>query len=164
MKDSIQPLRLYQTTVAPDWIDYNGHMSEAYYVLVFGHATDAFYDLIGMDDAFRRTTRTSAYSVEAHVNYLLEATESQVLDIETLVLGCDPKRLVLFHTMRRGSAGPVLATTEVMALNVDKVSLKAAPFHPKPAARIAAFAADHARLARPENAGRHIAILSGPSG
>ena len=164
MNDSIQPLRLYQTTVSPDWIDYNGHMSEAYYVLVFGHATDAFNDLIGMDDAFRRTTRTSAYSVEAHVNYLLEATESQVLDIETLVLGCDPKRLVLFHTMRRGSAGPVLATTEVMALNVDKVSLKAAPFQPEPAARIAALAADHARLARPENAGRHIAILSGPSG
>jgi len=164
MNDSIQPLRLYQTTVSPDWIDYNGHMSEAYYVLVFGHATDAFYDLIGMDDAFRRTTRTSVYTVEAHVNYLLEATEGQVLDIETLVLGRDPKRVVLFHTMRWGNAGPVLATTEVMALNVDKVSLKAAPFHPKTAARIAAFAADHARLARPENAGRRIAILSGPSG
>ena len=27
--------------VRPEWIDYNGHLSEAYYVLVFGHATDA---------------------------------------------------------------------------------------------------------------------------
>jgi acyl-CoA thioester hydrolase len=159
MNDSIQPLRLYQTTVTAGWIDYNGHMSEAYYVLVFGHATDAFYDLIGIDDAFRRTTRTSVYTVEAHVNYRLEATKGQTLDIETLVLGCDPKRLVLFHTMRRGRAGPVLATTEVMALNVDKVSLKAALFHPEPAARIAALAADHTRLARPENAGRRIALV-----
>ncbi len=164
MNDSIQPLRLYQTTVSPDWIDYNGHMSEAYYVLVFGHATDAFYDLIGMDDVFRRATRTSVYTVEAHINYLLEATVGQALEIETLVLGCDPKRLALFHTMRRGRAGPVLATTEVMALNVDKVRLKTAPFQPEPAARIAALAADHAQLARPENAGRRIATLSGRSG
>jgi len=66
MNDSLQPLRLYRTTVSPDWIDYNGHMSEAYYALVFGSATDAFYDLIGMDDAFRRATFTSVYTVEAH--------------------------------------------------------------------------------------------------
>jgi acyl-CoA thioesterase FadM len=30
--------------VRPEWVDYNGHMSEAYYVLIFGDATDAFYD------------------------------------------------------------------------------------------------------------------------
>ncbi len=58
-------------------------MSEAYYVLVFGFATDAFYDLIGMDDAFRCATRTSVYTVEAHVRYLREATEGQALDIES---------------------------------------------------------------------------------
>jgi acyl-CoA thioester hydrolase len=157
--DSLQPLRLYRTTVSPDWIDYNGHMSEAYYVLVFGFATDAFYDLIGMDDAFRRATRTSVYTVEAHVCYLREATVGQALDIETLVLGHDAKRLALFHAMRQGPDGPMLATTELMVLNVNKLTLKTAPFQPAPMARIAEIAATHAGLPRPENAGRRIASL-----
>ena len=34
--------------VRPEWIDYNGHLSEAYYVLVFGHATDAVMARLGM--------------------------------------------------------------------------------------------------------------------
>ncbi len=154
-----RPLRLHHATVIADWIDYNGHMSEPYYVLVFGDATDAFYDHIGMGDAFRRATRTSVYTVEAHINYLKESTLGEPLAVETLVLGHDEKRLALFHTMRRGEDGPVLATTELMVLNVDKTDLRTTPFHPAPAARIAAIAAEHAELPRPANAGRRIADL-----
>jgi acyl-CoA thioester hydrolase len=155
------PLRLYQAKVIPEWIDYNGHMSEPYYVLVFGNTTDAFYDHIGMDEAFRQSHRVSVYTVEAHINYLMESSLDEPLDVETQVLGHDAKRLVLFHTMRRGEAGPVLATTELMVLHVDKTNLKTTPFHPGPAARIAAIAADHAGLPLPGNAGRKIAIPQG---
>ena len=41
------PLCLHRATVKPDWLDYNGHMNEAYYVLVFSNATDAFMDYAG---------------------------------------------------------------------------------------------------------------------
>ena len=34
-------LSTWDEAVRPEWIDYNGHLSEAYYVLVLGHATDA---------------------------------------------------------------------------------------------------------------------------
>ena len=30
----------WQEPVQPAWIDYNGHLSEAYYVLLFGFALD----------------------------------------------------------------------------------------------------------------------------
>src|SRR5699024_6511063 len=36
------------TPVREDWIDYNGHLSEAYYVLVFGFATDTAMDALGL--------------------------------------------------------------------------------------------------------------------
>jgi acyl-CoA thioester hydrolase len=155
------PLRLYQAKVIPEWIDYNGHMSEPYYVLVFGYTTDAFYDHIGMTEEFRQETKTSVYTVEAHINYLSESSVGERLDIETQLLGHDAKRLVLFHTMRRGEGGPVLATTELMVLHVDKANLKTSPFHPGPAGRIAAIAAEHALLPLPKNAGRKIAIPHG---
>jgi acyl-CoA thioesterase FadM len=38
------PLQLHHTSVLPDWVDYNGHMNDTYYVLVFSQATDAFMD------------------------------------------------------------------------------------------------------------------------
>jgi len=38
-------------TIHPDWIDYNGHLNMAYYVLIFDHATDVFHDTLGLDKA-----------------------------------------------------------------------------------------------------------------
>ncbi len=48
-KDSL--LRLHHDRVRPEWLDYNGHMNETFYLLVFSQATDAFMDHIAMDDA-----------------------------------------------------------------------------------------------------------------
>lgn len=63
-----RPPVLLRQRLCPEWIDYNGHLSEAYYVLIFGFATDAFLDAIGMTDAYRRSTETSVYTLEAHVS------------------------------------------------------------------------------------------------
>ena len=43
------PLRLHETTVCQDWVDYNGHMSESAYLLVFGDSSDAFFRFFGVD-------------------------------------------------------------------------------------------------------------------
>ena len=45
-----QPLELYQAQVRPDWIDYNGHMSESFYLYAFGDASDALFQYIGIDN------------------------------------------------------------------------------------------------------------------
>jgi acyl-CoA thioester hydrolase len=150
------PLALHRATVLPEWVDYNGHLTEACYVLVFGHATDAFLDHIGMDDATRRATDTSVYTLEAHINYLAEARRGEELAIATQLLAHDGKRLHLYHAMQRVADGALLATTELMLLHVDKSGPRAAPFGPAIAARIAAVAAGHADLAKPRNVGRVI--------
>jgi acyl-CoA thioesterase FadM len=146
-----EPLWLHRAVVRPDWVDYNNHMSEAYYVLIFGDATDAFYDFTGMDDAFRRREKISVYTLEAHIRYLLEAHEGQALRIGTLVLSHDAKRLRLHHTML-DDAGRVLAVTEISAMHVDTTGPAACPFRDGPLARIAAVAAAQAGLAAPEPA------------
>ena len=46
--DITAPLSLHTGQVLPDWIDYNGHMNLAYYMLAFDHATDAFFDFVGL--------------------------------------------------------------------------------------------------------------------
>ena len=43
--------------VPPEWIDYNGHMMDAYYFLAFTEATEAFLDHVGLGAAYRATDR-----------------------------------------------------------------------------------------------------------
>jgi acyl-CoA thioester hydrolase len=131
---------LHEATVRPEWVDYNHHMNEAYYVLVFGDATDAFYDHVGFDDAFRRREHVSLYTVEAHIRYLAEAHEGEALRIGTRLLAYDEKRLRLHHTMVRRDDAETLAIIELQALHVDKRVVRSSEFHPEIAARIAAVA------------------------
>ena len=47
------PLKLHKGLIVPEWIDYNGHMNVAYYVLVFDRATDDFFDFMGLTAEYR---------------------------------------------------------------------------------------------------------------
>jgi acyl-CoA thioesterase FadM len=138
-------LWLHQAEVRPEWVDYNGHMSEAYYVLIFGEATDAFYDHVGLNDAFRRQEHISVYTLEAHIRYLVEAHAGQHLRIATHVVWHDAKRLRLHHSMV-DQAGRTLAVTELAALHVDTTGPRGCPFRAGPLARIAEIAAAHRGL------------------
>ena len=64
-----QPLDIYRAPVEAAWIDYNGHMNVAYYVLMFDRATDALLDRLGLGAAYRRRTDHSLFVLESHVTY-----------------------------------------------------------------------------------------------
>ena len=108
----------YDTPVREEWIDYNGHLSEAYYVLVFGFATDrAMYEL-GLGAAYRQETGCSLYTVEAHVRYLQEAGLGAHLHVRTRIVGAAEKKLHLAHEMTVGD--DLIATEEVLGIHVDQ--------------------------------------------
>ncbi len=77
------PLELHHETVRPEWIDYNGHMNVAYYVLAFDLATDSFFDFLGLDEAYRETSGNSTFAVEAHITYQRELAEGDPLRFAT---------------------------------------------------------------------------------
>ena len=59
----------------PEWVDYNGHMNVAYYVLIFDHATDATLDRLDVGEAYRRRAGCSVFVGEMHVIYRQELLE-----------------------------------------------------------------------------------------
>src|SRR5262249_24189769 len=59
---------LFETQVRPDWIDYNGHMTDSRYLQVFGDATDALFRYAGIDSEYRKSRR-AMYTVESHVSH-----------------------------------------------------------------------------------------------
>lgn len=110
--------QLYRTDVLPEWVDYNGHMSEAFYVLVFGFTTDALLDRIGLDEEGREGENASLYTVEAHVSYIQEVAEGEPLLVGTRILDLDAKRIHAFHAMWHAKSSELLATEELMLLHV----------------------------------------------
>lgn len=149
-------LTLYRDHARTQWIDYNGHMSEAYYVLVFGFATDALLDHIGLDQAERTRSRSSVYTVEAHIHYLSEIGEGTPLQVRSRLLALDPKRARLFHALHHGDDGTLLATEELMLLHVDTGGPRTAPFAPSVYGRLERLLAAQKAEPWPPQAGRAI--------
>jgi acyl-CoA thioesterase FadM len=150
---------LYTTPVRPEWVDYNGHMSEAFYVLVFGYTTDALLDRIGLDEAGRQRQQASIFTVEAHVCYLQEAAEGETLLCGTRILDMDSKRVHAFHGMWHADTGQLLATEELMLLHVcTHPETKTAPMSEDVYKALAEMHQGQAGLNRPKQAGRSIGI------
>lgn len=121
-------LPLFRRRVQDDWIDYNGHLSEAYYVLVFGFATDALMAAAGLGPVYRERSGCSLYTVEAHVRYLHEVARDTELTVRTTVLGVDGKKLRLLHEMFAGEpVGDPVATEELFTLHIDRSAGRATP-------------------------------------
>ncbi len=151
------PLDLYSTVVEPDWVDYNGHMTEWAFLTAFGWASDALFRHIGIDEAYRAGGH-SYYTVETHISHLREASVGEPLRVTTQVLGSDAKRLHIFHTMYRD--GEPLCTGEQMLVHVDTGAGRSAPLLAGPAAAVAAIAEVHASMPKPPQAGRRMGIVT----
>ena len=162
MSEAIGPLQTWQGTVLPAWVDYNGHLNDAYYLVAFSLATDGLMAKIGLDAAGRAATGHTIYTLEVHLNYVLEVGVDVAIEVRTQILGVDAKRIHLFHTLHRQDDGALLATNEQMMSNVDNsdhaTGPKTAPFAASVAALLLPLAQAHAQLPRPANAGRSIAL------
>jgi acyl-CoA thioester hydrolase len=78
--------------VEHEWVDYNGHLNMAYYILIFDHATDAFHDGLGLDKAYRLSAGGSTFAVETHTTYLAEVHEGDEVYVTTQLLDFDVPR------------------------------------------------------------------------
>jgi carnitine 3-dehydrogenase len=145
----------FDTVVRPEWVDYNGHMSDFIYVHVFGAAMDALYRNVGVDEAYRKKGRMF-YTVESHVKHLGEAKVSEPLYVTTQVLALDDKRLHVIHRLYRGRDDVMIATGEQMHLHVDTAAAKAVSMEPALRAKLESLRQAHAALPVPEQAGKPV--------
>jgi acyl-CoA thioester hydrolase len=137
----------WREPVQDAWIDYNGHLSEAYYVLVLGHATDAVMDAVGLGPQYRSANDASLYTVEAHIRYLDEISAGAELEVRSSIIGVAPKLLWLWHELWADDR--LRATEEILGVHVSGGS--SSPLPDDVAARARA-----ACVAPPPEAGRRI--------
>ncbi|WP_322102939.1 thioesterase family protein [Paraburkholderia sp. J41] len=154
---------VYRDTVRGEWVDYNGHLRDAFYMLIYSFATDALLDAIGLNAAAREARGRSMYTLEAHVNYRREVKAGARLRVEMRVIEHDAKRIRVYLEMfaeggAQESAAPVSASEQLL-LHVDRAGPRAAPFDADVLARVAALdAASAAQGFVPRYAARAIAL------
>ena len=146
-------LILWRGRVLPEWIDYNGHMTESRYLQCFAEASDALLRRIGVDGAYV-AKGCSYYTVETHIMHRAEARLDTPIEVETQILDGSGKRLHVFHALKRSADGHLLASAEQMLIHVDRKG-SVEPQEPLRGA-VDRIAAAHAKLPRPTAVGRHV--------
>ncbi|WP_321882394.1 thioesterase family protein [Paraburkholderia bannensis] len=144
---------VYRDRVRAQWVDYNGHLRDAFYMLIYSQATDLLLDAIGLDHARREARARSMYTLEAHVNYLREVKEGTPLRVDVWVLEHDAKRVRVYLEMfaEDGAEGgadaekPVSASEQLL-LHVDRSGPRAVPFDADVLARVAALGEESAGM------------------
>jgi acyl-CoA thioester hydrolase len=142
--------------VLPEWIDANGHMNLAYYVVLFDQATDLLYDALGVGQAYRDVTGNSTFTAETHTLYEREVRVGERVQVTAHLLGADAKRLHYFHEMFHAEGGHRVAAQELIALHIDMSIRRVAPFPADRYAVIQAAVRDCAGRPMPAGIGRRI--------
>jgi acyl-CoA thioester hydrolase len=145
MPTALPPHRAH---ILPEWIDYNGHLRDAYYGVILSSAIDGVMDHLGMDAAYRARTCCTLYTLEMHLHFLHEVKADDVLAVDTLILDADGKRIHAGCRFTRRAGTPAagasdeatatVATGEAMLLHVHQGERPAsAPFPPEVAGALA---------------------------
>ena len=147
-----------RSAVLPEWIDYNGHMNVAYYLLAFDEALDVLFDRIGLTQPYRRRYGVSTFALEVHLCYLREVNLEDPLRFEVQMLDLDEKRFHLLILMFDDGADELCATAEWISAHMDMTTRRMAPFRADIMAPLEEILAAHEGMAWPDQAGRRIGI------
>jgi acyl-CoA thioester hydrolase len=134
------------------WADAYGHLNEAYYLLPLSNATWAMQDHFGIGTEYFDETGCALYTVETHLRYLNEVRAPATMEVETLMLGSDAKKIWFAHQLRVD--GGLCATAEFMTLHYDTREGRTAEI--PQSVRAALKAAEVAEL--PDWTGRRISL------
>ncbi|MEM9682746.1 MAG: thioesterase family protein [Pseudomonadota bacterium] len=148
------PLELHTGTVLPEWIDYNGHMNVAYYVLAFDYATDAFLDYLGLDHAYKAKVNVTTFVADMNVTYVQEVFEGDPMRFTTQLLEFDDKKFRYFHCMYHAEKGYLAATNELLSLHIDLTTRRVGAMADPILEKLQAVYDVHSAAEAPAGAGR----------
>ena len=109
--------RFHSEPLQDSWLDLYGHLNEAYYLLPFTNTTWIMQDHFGIGGEYFDATGCAIYTVETHLRYLNDVRAPATMDIETIMLGSDAKKIWFAHKMLVNDE--LCATGEFMTLHYN---------------------------------------------
>ena len=144
--------------VLPEWIDINGHMNVAYYLLAFDHGVDSLWAQFGITQEYIERTACSTFAAECHVTYQSELKEAEPFIITSQILAYDEKRIHQFQRMYHAEENYLAATAEWMNLHVDLSNRRVRPWPDSVLTALQEFTDDQGVLPMPDEAGKKMKV------
>ncbi|MBV6633516.1 MAG: thioesterase family protein [Alphaproteobacteria bacterium] len=113
--------------ILDEWLDYNGHLNVAYYLMAFDQATDQVFDHLGVGERYVKEDQHSLFAVEQHLIYDREMRGGAPFKIGTSLVDYDGKRLHLLMVMTNDAEGYQAASAEMLFVHVNMQTRRSAP-------------------------------------
>lgn len=141
------------------WVDYNGHLNQAYYSVLFDRAIDHTLIPAGLGPDYVTKRQSSYMTVESHLCFVRELMVTDSVRVAARVLDVDDKRLHMFCEMQHATDGWLACTSEWMFLHIDMRQRRTAPWPADVRENLEALKRAALALPIPERAGRRIGIV-----
>lgn len=147
-----------ETAIKQEWIDYNGHMNMAYYVLLFDQALTNFLESLDLGLHYVRDSGKSLFALENHVTYQHELKQDDPVCVHFQLLDVDSKFIHYFMRLFHKDTPTVSATMEQISLHVNMDTRMPARFQKEKYEELLKILEDHDKYKKPREMGRSIAI------
>lgn len=144
--------------VRKEWIDYNGHMNVAFYVLAFDLALDVVYERMGIGEPYVRSQNKTTFSLEGHTHWLREMQLGDPMHFTVRLLDFDAKRLHFYMEMFHAEKRYLAATYEMLTMHINLDRRRSEPFSRELLDMFRRIMESQSHLPRPEYAGTTIGI------
>ena len=114
--------------IIKEWIDYNGHMNMAYYVLIFDQAWENILNKFQMGGENAEESKRTTMVVETRTTYDSEVKEGEEVEVYVSYFDHDKKRLHLKCEMYEKKTKKLSATMENLSLYIDLDKRKVTEF------------------------------------
>lgn len=150
------PYDRFEGEVKSEWIDLNGHMNLAYYIVLFDQAFDLILAEWNLDWEYTKRTNQGLFAVETHTLYEQELVAGAAVRVRSWVIDVDSKRLHVAHEMYRASDMRRAACIETLNLHVDLENRRVTPWPEAQRSAMDAAALAHCEAGLPEWVGRRV--------
>ena len=144
--------------VKPEWIDVNGHMNVAWYVLIFDLAVDDLWADFGITDEYIKETNSSTFAVDCHITYQAELLENDPYIVTSQILAYDEKRIHHFQRLYHAETQVLAATAEWMNLYIDLETRKVSIWPEWILANLAQITSRQSEFTMPDEVGKQMNI------
>ena len=117
-------IETYIGVVYPDQLDHMGHMNVKWYPSKFDEGTWHLLSFVGITNRYIRDNNKGMAALEQITRYKAEVLAGDLLVIKSKIQEVKDKTIRYVHTMYNAETGAEVATTEIVAVHLDRQQRK----------------------------------------
>jgi acyl-CoA thioester hydrolase len=113
-------IETYRGVVYPNQLDHMGHMNVQWYTSKFDEGTWHLFSTVGITTDYIRKNNKGMAAIEQTTKYKAEALPGDLLVVKSKILETTDKTIRFFHVMYNAETHQEVATTELVAVHLDR--------------------------------------------